>query len=590
MHPRQLRADPNDYKINARLLRRIWRVAKPYWVRQRAWPSWVAMGLLLALAPGFSLLGAYTSEVLKELTNVIIAKDAERYVPLLIGFLALTAGRSFATIAMNLLDTRIDVHWRQWLTGHLVDRYLGKRTYYDIALREDLDNPDERIQDEVAPFIQVVSNFPRQVISSVTDIVIGTAILASIAPQLAFVVIGYAIVKTSLMLWLYTPTIKQNFESTVAEADLRYGILHVRDNAETIAFYRGEYAERSHIFDRIVTAIRKRLIILYYSVKVNAVTQVFAVGWTALPYLMLVPIFFSGEIEYGAIAQGTYAAQVVLTALSVFINFIPLVSAAAPKAIRVAQIVERFDAMDSFENDMTTPRIKFQSGAKVSLERVSLDTPGAEQSLVRDLSFALDDREHLVILGQTGVGKSSLLRAMAGLWTRGSGVIVMPPVEHSLFLPQRPYMILADLRSQLLYPHGDTRVSDDALQAILARVGLSDLIQKHGGFDAVRDWGKVLSLGEQQRIAFARVLISSPDFVFLDEATSAVDLETERLLYKALDDSGATYVSVGHRPSLLDYHVRILRLLPGGDWQLEQAPAGEPKTDMRARSAPIRRR
>jgi putative ATP-binding cassette transporter len=571
-HPRELRADPNDYKINRRLFRRIWRVAKPYWARKAAWPSWIVLGTLLLLAPLSSLIGAINSKVVADLTNVVVAKEAERYVPLLIGFLVLTAALGFVDIGMQFLDSRLDVHWRKWLTTRLIDRYLGKRTYYDIALRENLDNPDERIQAEVAPFVAIVSNFPRQVISSVSNMVMGAAILASIAPRLTAVIVLYVIALTVTMIWLYTPTIKQNFQSTVAEADLRYGVLHVRDNAETIAFYRGEYAERQQIVERLKIAIQRRLVVLNYQAKISSVGQVFAVGWAALPYLLLVPIYFAGDIQYGAIAQGTYAATTILSALSIFINFIPQVSAAAPNAIRVAEIVERFDTMDAELADSRVPHFAIHTGDRIRLHGVSLYTPGAEQVLVRNLSLEVTNEKHLVILGQTGVGKSSLLRAMAGLWTRGTGSIVMPPMERSLFLPQRPYMILADLRSQLLYPRGGASHSDATLQSVLMRVGLPDLISKHGGFDAVRDWDKVLSLGEQQRIAFARILISAPDFVFLDEATSAVDLETERLLYESLASSGATYVSVGHRPSLLEYHVCALRLLTGGAWEFEESP------------------
>jgi len=348
---------------------------------------------------------------------------------------------------------------------------------------------------------------------------------------------------------------------------LRYGILHVRDNAETVAFYRGEMAERTQILDRLRTAVIKNLISIRYQLKLMSVTAGFSIVWSAVPYFLLVPLFFSGKIEYGSIAQGAAAAGQVLRALEVFINFLPTVSAAAPHAVRLAEIQERFEAMDAERGDPSIARLTLRQGPEVRLDHVSLETPGGEQSLVQDLSLRLPLGDHLVIIGQTGVGKSSLLRAMAGLWHRGRGSIEMPAPDQCLFLPQRPYMILADLRSQLMYPHG-REIGDESLRVILRQVCLPDLIEKHGGLDAVRDWGKVLSLGEQQRIAFARILVSRPSYVFLDEATSAVDLTTEARLYEMLAASGASFVSIGHRVSILDYHTHALRLSPGGTWKL----------------------
>jgi putative ATP-binding cassette transporter len=229
--------------------------------------------------------------------------------------------------------------------------------------------------------------------------------------------------------------------------------------------------------------------------------------------------------------------------------------------------------MDAEREKSDAPRITVTEGPSLVVRNVGLETPGGEQQLARELDFTLRPGENLIIVGQTGVGKSSLLRAMAGLWQRGTGTMTMPACEESMFLPQRPYMILSNLRSQLLYPRvrKGQDPSDKELRDILEQVFLPDLLAKHGGLDAVRDWAKVLSLGEQQRIAFARVLISGAKYVFLDEATSAMDVATEAAMYAQLRRVGATYVSVGHRETLLHFHDRALCLYPGGNYRLMPA-------------------
>jgi putative ATP-binding cassette transporter len=208
-----------------------------------------------------------------------------------------------------------------------------------------------------------------------------------------------------------------------------------------------------------------------------------------------------------------------------------------------------------------------QEGERLVLEKLSLQTPDYKRILIVDLSMEVKPSEGVLIIGASGGGKSSLLRAIAGLWDSGNGTIIRPPLNEIFFLPQRPYMIIGTLRSQLQYPN-DNRCTDQELFNVLEDVNLADLPERFGGLDIESDWGKILSLGEQQRVAFARVLIAKPRYVILDEATSALDSKNEDKLYQKLLDSGATLISVSHRLNILKFHKHVLNLIGDGRWQV----------------------
>jgi putative ATP-binding cassette transporter len=211
-----------------------------------------------------------------------------------------------------------------------------------------------------------------------------------------------------------------------------------------------------------------------------------------------------------------------------------------------------------------------RQGESLALKGLSLQTPDYKRTLIVDLSMEVKSREGVLIIGASGGGKSSLLRAIAGLWNFGNGTIIRPPLDEVFFLPQRPYMIIGTLRGQLQYP-GDKAIPDEELFEVLKAVNLADLPERFGGLDIESDWGKILSLGEQQRVAFARVLIAQPRYVILDEATSALDSKNEDALYQRLLDSGATLISVSHRLNILKFHKHVLNLVGDGCWQLSLA-------------------
>ena len=344
--------------------------------------------------------------------------------------------------------------------------------------------------------------------------------------------------------------------------------MHVRDNAESIAFYRGEARENSQVLDRLLAAIKNNLILVSWERNLSFFTTGYNYIPLILPLVVLAPQYFAGQISMGVLMQATGAFGSVLGALAVIVTNFSTLSSIAAGAARLETFAARLDQPVGTQQTVASTTIQSQEDTRLALDKVSLLTPDHLHTLLKSATAEVPTGSGMLIAGPSGVGKSSLLRAVAGLWNAGEGQITRPPLQEMFFLPQRPYMILGSLREQLLYPNLERDTSDDELRTILDKVNLPNLADRFGGFDAVMGWGMLLSLGEQQRLAFARLLLSKPRYAVLDEATSALDVQNEALLYGYLKESGTTFVSVGHRPSLVSYHAQVLELIGNGNWRL----------------------
>ncbi|MFC4314293.1 ABC transporter ATP-binding protein/permease [Steroidobacter flavus] len=571
---RTIQIDPADYRMDGRLMRRIWRLAKPYWADRAHWKSWALMIFTILVNPLWAYVSYRLAHVTAEQANALVGKDSEQWHAIFWLLFYIGIGQWVYGQIMSVLSKLMHMQWYRWMTEWMVTRYMSNKTYYDIAMRDDVDNPDERIQENVSPFISTVIGLPNQILGTITGITTSTILLTQVSSNMTGFVVIYSAVSMVLQTAIYWPLIRKQFDSVAAAADFRFGLLRVRDNAETIAFFRGEAMEQKQVSSRLRRVIANQMDIFYYGIKTGVITTAFQYIWTLMPLWLVYPLYFSGQIEFGTIALATTAAAGLRQALTTLDDYIPLFAGLAPKVVRLAQIVERFDAME--ESMRGADKITIKRDNLIELDNVSFQTPGGEQQLAQDVSLSIHPGDSLIIIGQTGVGKSSMLRSMAGLWMRGTGTLTMPPDDDVMFVPQKPYMMLGNLRAQLLYPSGRSDMTDAEIQAVLEKVCLPHLIEKHGGLDADRDWSKVLSLGEQQRVSFARIMISRPKFVFLDESTSAVDIPTEAKLYSALIETGATFISVGHRETILRFHDRALRLLVGGGWEIVDSRHIEP--------------
>lgn len=562
--------EPGMKGLDRHLWLRFWSIAAPYWRQGNQWRAWSLLGLLLLLLLGQARFAVLFNDQTGEFTSALAARQEERFWAAIKYCLGLLAVAVPIYALYYYVRDRLAVLWRRWLTDRYLDEYFAQRHYYELNANAAIDNPDQRIAEDINTFTQRSLYYLLILIGSLMQLVAFSAVLWSISRDLVYFLIVYAVFGTTVTLAVFgRPLLGLNFLQLRREADFRFGMVRIRENAEAIAFYRGEAREVQQLRQRFAAAFDNYNRLIRGQLGLNLFQYSYSLLTIVLPSAIIAERVLSGELEVGRAVQAGGAFAAVLSAISIIVeNFESLSRFAA--GIDRLNTFSRVLAGAPGEN-LYGGKIESAEAEELALDHVTLLTPGGERILVRDLSLSIAAGTGLMIVGESGTGKSSLLRAIAGLWYRGSGRITRPPAEDVLFLPQQPYMILGTLRAQLMYPNVERVIDDADLLLLLERVRLPDLSERFGGLDAERDWAKVLSIGEQQRLAFARVLACRPRYAVLDEATSALDAINEEALYREMAAVGTTPVSVSHRDSLARFHAQVLELTGDGGWRLQPA-------------------
>jgi vitamin B12/bleomycin/antimicrobial peptide transport system ATP-binding/permease protein len=554
-------------KLSRHLWTQFTSIALPYWQSDEKWTAWVLLISLVLLMFGQVGSNVLFNQQTGELTSALAAKDADRFWRTIYECLAMLVVAVPIYALYYFVRDKLGNYWRRWLTLRFLDRYFNNRAYYELNSDAKIDNPDQRIAEDVGTFTQKSLYFLLIILGSLIQVGAFSGVLWSISRPLVYFLVIYAVIGTLVTTFLFGRVlIGLNFLQLKKEADFRFGLVRIRENAESIALYRGEDQELSQVQQRFDSVFQNYTKLVNGQLLLNLFAYAYNFLTIVIPSAIIASRVLSGELEVGRAVQAAGAFTGILTALAIIVDNFDGLS-------RFAAGIERLDTFVKFlevdrTRQKTNRKIEVFHGKELAIDRLSLRTLDDKRWIVNGLSAVVRPGEGLIIMGPSGSGKSSLLRAIAGLASSGTGTIVRPGLQQMVFLPQKPYMVLGSLRDQLLYPSTNRYHFDEELLEMLERVNLPRLANQFGGLDAEADWGNVLSVGEQQRLAFARVLIAKPRYAMLDEATSALDARNEDRLYQLLSATPTTFVSVSHHDSIREYHQNVLELFGDGKWQL----------------------
>jgi putative ATP-binding cassette transporter len=563
----------------------LWQLIRPYWGSRDAWGGLGLLALIIAMGIGLVQINVWFNGWNGRFYNALQDKNFDEFTRQLGWFVGMATLYIIVAVYRFYFRQMLEIRWRTWLTRHYVERWLEHRSFYRLQLGEHrTDNPDQRIAEDVRDFVSTSLALGLNFINNTLTLVQFFFILWALSGALSFTLFGSALTIPGYMCWaalVYTifgtwithrigwPLVGLNFNQQRYEADFRFSLVRVRENAEGIALYGGEASEQQGLLQRFGHIVDNWWLIMRRTKALNWFINGFSQVANIFPLLVAAPRYFAGQIQLGGLFQTAQAFGQVQDAMSWFINV--YTDLAAWKAT-VDRLTGFRHAMDEIGQAPAGGIVRHPAvDQTIDLEGLSVGLPNGA-TLLDSVALRLQPGVPTYISGPSGSGKSTLFRALAGIWPFGSGGIAVPAGANILFLPQKPYLPIGTLRHAVSYPTPEGRFSDAAIAQALRDSLLPQLAER---LDEDAHWGQVLSPGEQQRLAVARALLQAPDWLFLDEATSALDAETESAIYRVLRDKlpKSTIVSIAHRPGIADFHERKIAFTRngGGPAELREA-------------------
>ena len=558
-------------KETKEFIKDLWLLTKSYWQSEERNKAFMLLIAIVALTLGIVYMLVLLNQWNNSFYSALQNYETDKLFDELIHFSWLAAIYIILSVYSYVLQQTLILNWRRWMTNRFIDIWLKNRTYYHLQMfGKDTDNPDQRISEDVRLFVEMTLSFAIGILKAFCTFASFAFVLYKLSGSLEFTFMGrewsidgymfwaalvYSVIGTWVTHLVGKKLVKLNFVQQRYEADFRFSMIRLRENAENIAFYRGEQQESgvfkerfTLLLDNFWRLVTKHKQLIWLNSGYSQIAIIF-------PFVVAMNRYLSKEITLGGLMQVANAFGSVQTSLSYFIDVYASLAQWKAVVLRLTYFGRHMHEVSSEADRSHVDR--FVTAAVVSADGLQVNLPDGTP-LLKKISFTLEPGQNVLIRGVSGSGKSTLLRAISGIWPFVEGRISLPDTKDLMFIPQRPYLPLGTLRNALLYP-GTKMISDEHLLKLMEQCEIGYLSDK---LDVVGDWSHVLSIGEQQRLAFVRAHVQQPLWLFLDEATSALDETTEAKMYMQLGSSlpNTTVVSIGHRSTLNKYHQKALNI------------------------------
>ena len=559
------------FALSRQFFRDVWYLTKSYWQSKEKKKAFFLLGCIISLTLGIVYMLVLLNQWNNSFYSALQNYETEKIFDELLHFSWLAAIYIILAVYSYYLQQTLILHWRRWLTNRFIDIWLKNKTYYHLQMfGKDTDNPDQRISEDVRLFVEMTLGFSVGLLKAFCTFASFVVILYKMSGPFTVQLFGrswtidgylfwaaliYSIIGTYITHIVGRKLVQLNFIQQRYEADFRFSMIRLRESAESVAFYRGEgqegvvFKERFKLLlDNFWKLVNKQKQLVWLNSGYSQIAIIF-------PFVAAMNRYLSKEFTLGGLMQVSSAFGNVQGALSYFVDMYTSIAQWQAVVMRLTYFGRHMQEVSADAERFHLER--FATSAAVSAEKMQVNLPDGSP-LLQNICFKLEPGQNVLIKGVSGSGKSTLLRAVAGIWPFVEGKINLPQTDELMFIPQKPYLPLGTLREALLYP-GTKPVSDEALKRLMETCQIGYLQDK---LDMAADWSHVLSVGEQQRLAFVRAHIQQPIWLFLDEATSALDEETEAAMYRLLAERlpQTTVVSVGHRSTLNKYHALVLRI------------------------------